>query len=42
MNHCKGINLFEQIRCIDKEAIEEEDLVPKVSRAGMRLAIDGK
>lgn len=42
MKHNKGINLFEKIRCFDKNAIEEEDLVPKISRSNMRFAIDGK
>jgi len=42
MKHKEGINLFEEIRCFDKNAIEEKDLVPKLSRSNMKFTIDGK
>lgn len=42
MTHKNGINLFEEIRCFDKNAIEEKDLVPKIARNDMKLTIDGK
>jgi len=42
MIHSKGINLFDNIRCFDKNSTDENDLVPKLTYSNLKISIEGK
>lgn len=42
MIHSKGINLFDCIRCFDKNSTDENDLVPKLTYSNLKISIEGK
>jgi len=42
MIHSKGINLFDCIRCFDKNSTDENDLIPKLTYSNLKISIEGK